>query len=121
MAPVITSNHVQSPSTPGAQAHPEHNHTRSPITPRSPHGAQVPLALRERDGVRVSRFPGSPPASAPPHDGERRFRDRLREDPTQREAYVARKREILAQGITHSGDYSEAKGTVIEGILKKDS
>ena len=46
------------------------------------------------------------------------FRDRLREDPALRELYVARKRESLAQGITHSGDYSEAKGSVIQGILE---
>jgi GrpB-like predicted nucleotidyltransferase (UPF0157 family) len=58
------------------------------------------------------------PADSPEVETQYRFRDRLREDPALREAYVARKREILCQGITNSGDYSEAKGPVIEGILK---
>ena len=57
------------------------------------------------------------PADSPEVENHRRFRDTLRADPARREAYVARKREILAQGMTNSGDYSEAKGPVIQGIL----
>jgi len=72
----------------------------------------------EHAGTRFNLHVHVIPADSPEVENHRRFRDRLREDPALREAYVARKRELLAQGITNSGDYSEAKGPVIEGILK---
>jgi GrpB-like predicted nucleotidyltransferase (UPF0157 family) len=46
-----------------------------------------------------------------------RFRDALRDDPALRDAYVARKREILARGITDTEDYSEAKGDFITAVI----
>jgi GrpB-like predicted nucleotidyltransferase (UPF0157 family) len=41
----------------------------------------------------------------------------MRADPALREAYVALKRELLSQGVTNSGDYSNAKGPLIQRIL----
>ena len=72
----------------------------------------------EHEGTRFNLHVHVIPADSPEVESHRRFRDRLREDPALRELYVARKREILAQGITNSGDYSEAKGSVIQGILE---
>jgi GrpB-like predicted nucleotidyltransferase (UPF0157 family) len=45
------------------------------------------------------------------------FRDRLRADPALVEAYVARKRAIIADGVIDSVDYSRAKGPFIEGVI----
>ena len=42
---------------------------------------------------------------------------RLRTDPALREAYVARKREILAAGVDDPVDYSLAKEEFIAGAL----
>jgi GrpB-like predicted nucleotidyltransferase (UPF0157 family)/mannose-6-phosphate isomerase-like protein (cupin superfamily) len=47
----------------------------------------------------------------------RAFRDRLRADPGLADAYVARKREILATGVTDPIDYCVAKGNFVEGVL----
>lgn len=53
-----------------------------------------------------------------PEVGEMRwFRDRLRADPALVAAYGARKREILAAGITDTVDYSYAKGGFIREQL----
>lgn len=71
----------------------------------------------EHAGTRFNLHVHVIPADSPEVENHRRFRDRLREAPALREAYVARKREILAQGVTNSGDYSEAKGSVIQDIL----
>ncbi len=57
------------------------------------------------------------PAESPEVETQRRFRDRLRADPVLREAYVACKRDIVAAGVTNTGDYSEAKGPFIQGVL----
>lgn len=46
-----------------------------------------------------------------------RFRDRLRSDASLREAYVARKRAILAAGTSDSLDYSKAKERFIASAL----
>jgi GrpB-like predicted nucleotidyltransferase (UPF0157 family) len=72
----------------------------------------------EHAGTRFNLHVHVIPADSPEVENHRRFRDRLSREPALREAYVARKREILAQGITNSGDYSEAKGSVIQDILK---
>jgi GrpB-like predicted nucleotidyltransferase (UPF0157 family) len=45
------------------------------------------------------------------------FRDRLRADPALRDAYVARKRSILAAGIVDGASYAEAKGSFIQAAL----
>jgi GrpB-like predicted nucleotidyltransferase (UPF0157 family) len=45
------------------------------------------------------------------------FRDRLRADPALVEAYVARKREIIGEGVIDSVEYSRAKGPFIEGVI----
>jgi GrpB-like predicted nucleotidyltransferase (UPF0157 family) len=72
----------------------------------------------EHEGTRFNLHVHVIPADSPEVENQRRFRERLCAEPALREAYVARKREILSQGVTNSGDYSEAKGPVIQGILK---
>ncbi len=47
------------------------------------------------------------------------FRDRLRGDPVLREAYVARKREIIAGGVSDSLDYCYAKSAFVERTLRE--
>jgi GrpB-like predicted nucleotidyltransferase (UPF0157 family) len=47
----------------------------------------------------------------------RAFRDRLRADPQLIDAYVARKREIIAAGVTDSVDYCIAKGGFVQDCL----
>ena len=49
----------------------------------------------------------------------RTFRDALRADPHLVEAYVARKREILAAGVTDSLDYAIAKGGFVQDFLQR--
>lgn len=44
----------------------------------------------------------------------RTFRDRLRTDPHLIAAYVARKQEIIASGITDTAEYARAKGPFLE-------
>ncbi|AKI99095.1 GrpB-like predicted nucleotidyltransferase (UPF0157 family) [Archangium gephyra] len=83
-----------------------------------PESRPMRVGSLEHEGTRYNLHVHVIPAGSPEIEMQRRFRDRLREDPAHLEAYVARKREILAQGITNSGDYSEAKGPVIEVILK---
>ncbi len=46
------------------------------------------------------------------------FRDRLRGDPVLREAYVARRREIIAGGVSDSLDYCYAKSAFVERTLR---
>lgn len=50
----------------------------------------------------------------------RSFRDRLCADAVLMAAYVARKREILAAGVTDSLDYSYAKGEFIQQHINPD-
>jgi GrpB-like predicted nucleotidyltransferase (UPF0157 family) len=47
----------------------------------------------------------------------RAFRDRLRDDPALRAAYVARKREILAHGVTDPAAYTGIKSAFVEAVL----
>jgi GrpB-like predicted nucleotidyltransferase (UPF0157 family) len=47
----------------------------------------------------------------------RRFRDRLRSDDQLREADIARKRAIIASGVTDTVDYSIAKGGFVQDAL----
>ncbi len=49
-----------------------------------------------------------------------RFRDRLRADPNLRAAYVARKREIIRQGVADSLEYSIVKGGFVRDALDTD-
>jgi GrpB-like predicted nucleotidyltransferase (UPF0157 family) len=49
----------------------------------------------------------------------RAFRDRLRADPRLVDAYVARKRAILAEGVTDPIDYSVRKGEFVADVLTK--
>jgi GrpB-like predicted nucleotidyltransferase (UPF0157 family) len=46
-----------------------------------------------------------------------RFRDQLCGDPELLAAYVAEKRNIIASGVTDTGDYSNAKGGFIRGVI----
>jgi len=58
-------------------------------------------------------------ATSPEATALRTFRDRLRADAALRAAYVARKREIIASGVTDSIDYCLAKGTFVEEAISK--
>lgn len=49
----------------------------------------------------------------------RRFRDRLRADPELLADYVARKREIIASGVTVSHEYAEVKGDFVQRALRE--
>ena len=57
------------------------------------------------------------PASSPEVDDMRFFRTCLRADPELLQAYVARKREIIASGVTDSLDYCRIKGEFIKEML----
>lgn len=57
------------------------------------------------------------PADSPEVDDLRFFRACLRADPGLLESYVARKREIIASGVTDSLDYCNAKGEFIQEVL----
>jgi GrpB-like predicted nucleotidyltransferase (UPF0157 family) len=55
----------------------------------------------------------------PEHQGLIAFRDTLRCNATLRRAYEQKKQQILANGITDSLDYCEAKGSFITATLSK--
>jgi GrpB-like predicted nucleotidyltransferase (UPF0157 family) len=57
-------------------------------------------------------------ADSPEADGLRRFRDRLRADSVLRDAYVARKREIILAGVVDSVDYCIKKGSFVSRTLE---
>jgi GrpB-like predicted nucleotidyltransferase (UPF0157 family) len=57
------------------------------------------------------------PANSPEIDDLRFFRSCLRADPGLLNAYVARKREIIASGVTDSLDYCRIKGEFIKEVL----
>ena len=56
------------------------------------------------------------PADSPEVDELRLFRTCLRADPDLVKLYVARKREIIASGVTDSLDYCCAKGAFIKEV-----
>lgn len=56
-------------------------------------------------------------ADAPEVEELRAFRDRLRNDAALLAAYVERKREIIAAGVTDSVEYSYGKGEFISAVL----
>ena len=49
----------------------------------------------------------------------RRFRDALRADPELRDAYEAKKRDILQAGLSEPVGYTKAKGDFINAVLAK--
>lgn len=59
-------------------------------------------------------------AKSPEMAVNRRFRDRLRAEPDLLAAYVARKRTLLAAGLTDTYDYSVAKSAFVEAALARD-
>lgn len=58
------------------------------------------------------------PAGDPELVETRAFRDALRADPGLRAAYVARKRQVLEEGITEGVLYAEAKGGFVVDALR---
>jgi GrpB-like predicted nucleotidyltransferase (UPF0157 family) len=56
-------------------------------------------------------------SNSPEVEEFRLFRDALRRDPVLAARYMARKREILASGITDSEDYSRTKGSFCREVL----
>jgi GrpB-like predicted nucleotidyltransferase (UPF0157 family) len=59
-------------------------------------------------------------ASSHEVDALRTFRDRLRRNAALVRAYVARKRHLIARGVTGSPDYARAKGGFISSVLDQD-
>ena len=59
-------------------------------------------------------------ASSEEVDALRTFRDRLRRSSSLVRAYVARKRHLIARGVTESPDYAHAKGGFISSVLSQD-
>jgi GrpB-like predicted nucleotidyltransferase (UPF0157 family) len=57
------------------------------------------------------------PASSPEVDGMRFFRACLRADPELMRAYVARKRDIIAGGVSDSLEYCRIKGEFLKEVL----
>ena len=57
------------------------------------------------------------PAASPEVDEMRFFRSCLRADPELLAAYVAKKREIIASGVTDSLEYCRVKGEFIKAVL----
>ncbi|MEA2596635.1 MAG: hypothetical protein QOF01_3104 [Thermomicrobiales bacterium] len=56
-------------------------------------------------------------ADSPEADEQRRFRDALCADPALVEEYVARKRAVLAAGVTDGNDYNLGKESFIRAVL----
>ena len=60
-------------------------------------------------------------ASSGEVDALRTFRDRLRRSSRLVRAYVARKRHLIAHGVTESPDYARAKGGFISSVLEQEA
>jgi GrpB-like predicted nucleotidyltransferase (UPF0157 family) len=71
----------------------------------------------EHDGTTFQLHIHVVPASSPEVAELLGFRDRLRADAALRAAYVARKREIIAAGITSRRAYTATKGVFIQKVL----
>jgi GrpB-like predicted nucleotidyltransferase (UPF0157 family) len=83
-----------------------------------PESRPMRVGSLEHEGTRFKLHVHVIPADWPEVESQRRFRERLSADAALRDAYVARKREILSEGITNGGDYSLAKDAFIRGVLK---
>jgi GrpB-like predicted nucleotidyltransferase (UPF0157 family) len=70
------------------------------------------------DGVTFLLHVHLVPADSPEVSEMRLFRACLRADPYLLKAYVARKREIIAEGVTDSVEYRRMKGEFIEEVLE---
>jgi GrpB-like predicted nucleotidyltransferase (UPF0157 family) len=88
-------------------------------TSREPWPEERPMRIGalEHDGQVFRLHVHVIPADSPEVVTQRAFRDRLRADPALVAAYVARKREILAAGLTDGLDYSHAKDGFIRAVL----
>jgi GrpB-like predicted nucleotidyltransferase (UPF0157 family) len=72
----------------------------------------------DHDGTRFRLHAHVIAADAPEASELRAFREKLRADPRLVEAYVARKRSIIAEGITDSLDYCYLKGGFVSEVLE---
>jgi GrpB-like predicted nucleotidyltransferase (UPF0157 family) len=72
----------------------------------------------DHDGSRFRLHVHVIAADAPEASELRAFRERLRADPRLVDAYVTRKRSILAEGVTDSIDYSIRKGGFVGEVLE---
>ena len=89
-------------------------------TTRDPWPEERPMRTGsvDHDGSRFRVHAHVIAADAPEASELRAFRERLRADPGLVDAYVARKRAILAEGITDSLDYSIRKGGFVGEVLE---
>ncbi len=89
-------------------------------TARDPFPEERPMRVGSVDleGARFQLHVHVIAAGAPEAAQLRAFRDRLRADPSFRDAYVARKRAVLASGVTDSLEYCYQKGDFIQNWLR---
>ena len=89
-------------------------------TTRDPFPEERPMRTGavDHDGTRFQVHAHVIAADAPEASELRAFRERLRADPRLVDAYVARKRAILAEGVTDSLDYSVRKGGFVAAVLE---
>lgn len=85
-----------------------------------PESRPVRLGAIEHDGTifRIHLHLIAP--DSPEVAGQRRFRDRLRADPALVAAYVAKKRAIIASGITYGPRFADAKSEFIRAVRTND-
>lgn len=89
-----------------------------PQSTRDPFPEDRPMRIgsREYQGTTFQLHAHVIAASSSEASTLRAFRDQLRADSALRAAYVARKREIIAAGVTDSVDYCLAKGEFITQV-----
>jgi GrpB-like predicted nucleotidyltransferase (UPF0157 family) len=91
----------------------QHQSTRDPWPETRP----MRLGAYEYDGKLFRLHAHVIAMDAPEVTELRAFRDRLRNDPALLAAYIERKRQIIAAGVTDTVDYSYSKGEFISAAL----
>ena len=85
-----------------------------------PEERPVRIGMIEHDGERFRLHVHIIAADASEVAAQRRFRERLRADPTLVAAYVALKRDVLAEGVADSAEYNGGKAAFIERVVAGD-
>jgi GrpB-like predicted nucleotidyltransferase (UPF0157 family) len=88
-------------------------------TTRDPWPEERPMRIGSlvHDGTAFNLHVHVIAASSPEVQRLRRFRDKLRSDPSLVGAYIAAKKVILAEGITDTVEYSNRKGEFVTAVL----
>jgi GrpB-like predicted nucleotidyltransferase (UPF0157 family) len=82
-----------------------------------PEERPVRIGTIEHDGESFRLHVHVIAADSPEATEQRRFRETLRADPALVEEYAARKRAVLAAGVTDGNDYNLGKDAFIKGVL----